>query len=47
MPSIEMNELDNLITDLETRITDTELPAAGADTIGVCTLLLCSILGIC
>ncbi|MFJ4689510.1 hypothetical protein [Streptomyces sp. NPDC088789] len=47
MPSIDANELDNLITDLETRITDTELAEAAPNTVGICTLVVCSVIGIC
>ncbi|MFJ6662166.1 hypothetical protein ACIQNG_38350 [Streptomyces sp. NPDC091377] len=47
MPSIDASELDNLITDLETRITDTELAEASASTVGICTILVCSVIGIC
>ncbi|MFE4665486.1 hypothetical protein ACFRI7_06130 [Streptomyces sp. NPDC056716] len=47
MPSIDTNELDNLITDLETRISDTELAETAPSTIGVCTLVICSIIGVC
>ncbi|MEU9337851.1 hypothetical protein AB0D49_32585 [Streptomyces sp. NPDC048290] len=47
MPSIDINDLDNLITDLETRITDTELAEAAPNTIGICTIVVCSIIGVC
>ncbi|MET8829000.1 hypothetical protein ABZX40_16000 [Streptomyces sp. NPDC004610] len=48
MPSIDTNDLDNLITDLETRITDTELAeGAAANTVGICTIIVCSVIAVC
>ncbi|MCK7626060.1 hypothetical protein MUU72_23630 [Streptomyces sp. RS10V-4] len=51
MPTtIEPTDLDNLIGDLDTRITETELPSAQAYTegcSGVCTVIVCDTVLVC
>ncbi|MEU9317931.1 MULTISPECIES: hypothetical protein [unclassified Streptomyces] len=53
MPTMELTDLDNLIAELDERITGTELPAVTdslgntAACSGVCTVLICSVIGVC
>ncbi len=50
MPNNELTELDTLISDLEERITDEDLPSASAYThgcSGVCTIIICNTVVIC
>ncbi|MFF8612649.1 MULTISPECIES: hypothetical protein [unclassified Streptomyces] len=53
MPTMELTDLDNLITELDERITGAELPTmdgglgdTGACS-GLCTVLICSVIGVC
>ncbi|MGW1410821.1 hypothetical protein [Streptomyces sp. NPDC002403] len=53
MPTMELTDLDNLIAELDERITGTELPpmadglgSTGACS-GLCTVLICSVIGVC
>ncbi|CAL9353014.1 hypothetical protein [Streptomyces sp. enrichment culture] len=48
--TLELTDLDNLIDDLDTRITETELPDAQAYTegcSGLCTIVICATVVIC
>ncbi|MFF5471330.1 hypothetical protein [Streptomyces achromogenes] len=50
MPAHEINELDTLISDLEERITDEDLPTASVYTqgcSGLCTIIVCATVVIC
>ncbi|WP_199272971.1 hypothetical protein [Streptomyces broussonetiae] len=51
MPEImQLSDLDALIGDLETRITESTLPSAEADTggcSGVCTVIVCDTVVVC
>ncbi|MEV5599221.1 hypothetical protein [Streptomyces sp. NPDC052496] len=50
MERTELTDLDELIGDLETRITETELPETEADTghcSGLCTVVVCATVVIC
>ena len=48
MPAtIEATDLDALIEDLDTRITETDLPDASSDSAGcsgVCTIVICTVI---
>ncbi|AOT57727.1 MULTISPECIES: hypothetical protein [Streptomyces] len=48
--TLELTDLDSLIDDLDTRITETELPDAQAATAacsGLCTIIICATVIIC
>ncbi|GHG99722.1 hypothetical protein [Streptomyces rubradiris] len=50
MPAHEITELDTLISDLEERITDEELPSADGYSegcSGLCTIVICATVIIC
>lgn len=48
--TLELTDLDNLIDDLDARITETELPDVQAATgacSGLCTIIICATVIIC
>lgn len=50
MPGNDITELDTLISDLEERITDEDLPSASAYTegcSGLCTIIICATAVVC
>ncbi|MEW2292970.1 hypothetical protein ABZ719_09725 [Streptomyces sp. NPDC006743] len=50
MPNTELTELDALISDLDERISDSDLPSASASTAGcsgLCTIIVCATVVIC
>ncbi|MGA5582123.1 hypothetical protein ACPCIY_13350 [Streptomyces thermodiastaticus] len=50
MPANELTELDTLISDLEERITDEDLPSASAYSegcSGLCTIIICNTVIVC